>query len=300
MKSKDSSRARAGGDDLEDNFEWSGDEGLNAAMAPSGSDSDSSLDSDGEEKPAKRKPEPEPPTEEELAARREKKRKKFAELKAKKKAKAAAAKSGVQPDIETLPEELQAEYLWKLFASEFPGEDTVASKTEALSAAHVVKFHYKSRGLDRLVASVKQVLPTWKKDLRAGVLRPKDTPRGAPTVVIVSPGARRCVELLKPLAEFRVFIAKLFAKHMSVEDQLEMLRQPTTIAVGTSARLLKLTEVGALDWSLCKVLIVDLARGDKGALFEQRDPRVEFFKLFREVLLPEIRKEGSHMKIGLY
>lgn len=49
-------------------------------------------------------------------------------------------------------------------------------------------------------------------------------------------------------------IAKLFAKHFKVQDQIDLLsKQYFPVAVGTPNRLAKLVELGAL--SLCRVKV---------------------------------------------
>ncbi len=87
----------------------------------------------------------------------------------------------------------------------------------------------------------------------------------SPMVIIVTLSARRSVELMRQLSSLKLPVAKLFAKHMSVEDQVGLLRgyggtSPSgvnfgggggkkrgggggkyySLAVGTPGRLLKL------------------------------------------------------------
>ena len=83
----------------------------------------------------------------------------------------------------------------------------------------------------------------------------------SPMIVIVCLSARRAVSILKELAPSKTRVAKLFAKHMSIEQQESMLQSSTFgIAVGTPHRLLA------------------LARGSKGAFSLQRTQYIVFDK----------------------
>mmetsp|Transcript_2385 Transcript_2385/g.3461 ORF Transcript_2385/g.3461 Transcript_2385/m.3461 type:complete len:294 (+) Transcript_2385:2631-3512(+) len=100
-----------------------------------------------------------------------------------------------------------------------------------------------------------------KKDNLVSVIKShmkKDTNR----VLIVTRSALRACALNKEIAgDLRKPIAKLFAKHMKVEEQKAWLEaNPLNIAVGTPNRLLKLAEIGSLDNLFCArtLLVLDL------------------------------------------
>lgn len=66
---------------------------------------------------------------------------------------------------------------------------------------------------------------------------------GSPMVVIICISARRAVAVLKELAFLKVRAAKLFAKHMEVDQQRTLLRNaPFGLAVGTPHRILALCQ----------------------------------------------------------
>jgi len=68
---------------------------------------------------------------------------------------------------------------------------------------------------------------------------------GSPMVLIMCISARRAVAVLKELSALKIRAAKLFAKHMSIDQQREMLSgQSFGLAVGTPNRLLALCEEG--------------------------------------------------------
>jgi hypothetical protein len=87
---------------------------------------------------------------------------------------------------------------------------------------------------------------------------------GAPLVIIVCSAARRAVEIIKPISlDLKYKVAKLFSKHMKVEDQVEMLKSKFPIAVGTPNRLMKLHQLGALQYTGCRLLLVDGKKNSK-------------------------------------
>lgn len=83
-----------------------------------------------------------------------------------------------------------------------------------------------------LPAVVRAVLPEWKRVFGWKQGAKKRAP-GAPALVIVTYSAVRAAAMLKPLSVFSTRIAKLFGKHLSLEDQRAILRgPPITIAIG--------------------------------------------------------------------
>ena len=70
---------------------------------------------------------------------------------------------------------------------------------------------------------------------------------GSPLVIIVCMSAKRCALLLKHLAKYKKAVAKLFAKHMKRQDQIELLQtQKVAMAIGTPHRIGKLVDAAAL------------------------------------------------------
>jgi hypothetical protein len=68
-----------------------------------------------------------------------------------------------------------------------------------------------------------------------------------PMCIIVCLSARRAVTVLKELARYKLRIAKLFAKHLTVEQQESMLQSTSfPIAVGTPHRLVTLASASAV------------------------------------------------------
>ena len=91
--------------------------------------------------------------------------------------------------------------------------------------------------------------------------------RGPPTrapgsVLVLCSSALRCVEVIRALkATLRCSVAKLFAKHLKLGEQLEELaRETPVVCVGTAhraAQLLGSTHAGALRASAVRLVLVD-------------------------------------------
>ena len=64
--------------------------------------------------------------------------------------------------------------------------------------------------------------------------------KGAPSLLFVTGAATRATDLHRELKDFNTAnlrVAKLFAKHMKVEEQKDMLKKKTYVGVGTPNRL---------------------------------------------------------------
>lgn len=86
----------------------------------------------------------------------------------------------------------------------------------------------------------------------------------SPCVLIICLSARRAVHVLKELAPLNVRAAKLFAKHITIEDQVKQLQEsPFGIAVGTPHRILTLAQQGALSLEQTQCVVLDTFLNDK-------------------------------------
>ncbi|GAQ91274.1 hypothetical protein KFL_007560020 [Klebsormidium nitens] len=107
---------------------------------------------------------------------------------------------------------------------------------------------------------------------------------GSPTVLIVAASAKRCVEIIKTLTELNAGcrVAKLFAKHFKIEEQIEVLKKRVNVAAGTPNRLLKLTELSALSLSSLEVLVLDLHKDAKGlTVVDIPETRNDFWNFYQ-------------------
>ncbi|KAF4968014.1 hypothetical protein FZEAL_10446 [Fusarium zealandicum] len=91
--------------------------------------------------------------------------------------------------------------------------------------------------------------------------------KGAPHTLIVAGAGLRAADIVRSMRKFQSkdnAIAKLFAKHMKVEEQVKFLQNHRTgICIGTPSRLMNLIDNGALCLDHLKRLVVDASHIDQ-------------------------------------
>ncbi|KAI9106230.1 U3-containing 90S pre-ribosomal complex subunit-domain containing protein [Phlyctochytrium arcticum] len=110
-------------------------------------------------------------------------------------------------------------------------------------------------------------------------------PTGTPKVIILCSSAIRAVDvcrLVRKVGECRV--GKLFAKHMKVKEQLELLRSHSyPIIVGTPNRVLKLIQDGndALRLTELEYVVADYSHRDSKQrnIYDIQEVKTDYFKL---------------------
>lgn len=156
------------------------------------------------------------------------------------------------------------------------------------------------------------LLPSFDEVVRAAVpslkrLRKWRVP-GSPMVVVACVSARRATAVLKELSPLRVRVAKLFAKHLKLDEQAAALRDaPCGIAVGTPNRLLRLIADGALSFGDTSLFLVDARyEDDKGyTVCTHNDVAPDLAALVRTAVgprLPTSSKTGARknaLRMGL-
>ncbi|KAL0432972.1 UNVERIFIED_CONTAM: protein CMSS1 [Sesamum latifolium] len=126
-------------------------------------------------------------------------------------------------------------------------------------------------------SSWKQVL--FEKHLQDGQIDP-----GCPALLVISSSALRSLELLRELRSLtkECHAAKLFSKHMKIEEQVSILKNRVNIASGTPSRIKKLIDIEALGLSRLAVIVLDMHTDVKGySLFTLPQVRDEFWDLYR-------------------
>ncbi|PIA25741.1 hypothetical protein AQUCO_10800024v1 [Aquilegia coerulea] len=95
---------------------------------------------------------------------------------------------------------------------------------------------------------------SWKESLYEGQPLDGKVDPGSPALLVISISALRSLELLRGLRPLtrECRAAKLFAKHMKVEDQVSMLKSRVNIASGTPSRLTCINV-----WRLSSVIKID-------------------------------------------
>lgn len=120
---------------------------------------------------------------------------------------------------------------------------------------------------------------------------------GSPVCIIVCSSAIRCTQVIANLSNrYKCRIAKLFAKHMKVEEQVELLKKSFPIAVGTPSRMNRLVELGALHLSQCTTVILDITPDIKQVqLLNSHETQKDTFDFIETAVCPEL----DHLKISL-
>jgi len=162
----------------------------------------------------------------------------------------------------------------------------------------------------------------------------------SPMVIVVTLSARRSVELMKQLSTtLKLPIAKLFAKHMSVEDQVQLLKglkgkagggggggskggggrkggRCYGLAVGTPGRLLKLLRHGrdsepdggeggsgggALRLKNTEVVVLDCHEDSKGwNVCTLKDTSKELMEFVKEGVVPQLDRRKGKIKLAMF
>lgn len=159
-------------------------------------------------------------------------------------------------------------------------------ESDSLTEACVLDL---SQVLDQEVSTLgKQVKaafgPSWKEVLCEGQLMEGKIDPGNPAVLIISASALRSLEFLRGLRPLtrECPAAKLFSKHMKVDDQVSILKNRVNIASGTPSRIKKLIDVEALGLSRLSIIVLDMHTDVKGySLFTLPQVREEFWDLYK-------------------
>lgn len=95
-------------------------------------------------------------------------------------------------------------------------------------------------------------------------------------------------------------IAKLFAKHIKIQEQAELLKTtPIHLAVGTPQRLVALAEQGHLSMEQLELVVIDTdtTKGNYN-LMEQLSGREPLFTFLNTYIAP--RMQAGESKLGLF
>lgn len=142
---------------------------------------------------------------------------------------------------------------------------------------------------------------SWKEELCEGKLVEGSVDAGSPALLVISLAALRSLELLRGLNMFTKECrpVKLFAKHLKVEEQAELLKARVNIACGTPSRIKKLIDMEALSLSRLKLVVIDMQRDAKSfTLFTLPQVSNEFWDLYKGYLDQKVR--GGDTRICFY
>ncbi|KAL2065428.1 hypothetical protein VTL71DRAFT_3098 [Oculimacula yallundae] len=103
---------------------------------------------------------------------------------------------------------------------------------------------------------------------------------GAPHTIIVAGAGLRAAEIAREMRKFQTkdaTVAKLFAKHIKIQDSIKFLKSTRTgIAVGTPTRLKDLMDDGALQVDRLERIVIDTSHIDvkKRGVLEMKETQV--------------------------
>ena len=120
--------------------------------------------------------------------------------------------------------------------------------------------------------------------------------KGCPLVVIITISAVRATDIVSSISkQFHCKIAKLFAKHIKIQQQIDyLLSQEYPIAIGTPNRLNKLIELGALSLSKSRIVLIDTYTDKKDFSVMTLPLVCDDFQLFmQKYVLPDMK----HIKL---
>lgn len=167
-------------------------------------------------------------------------------------------KARLQENDVTTPRLLSPEEQLLLLLKHWPEDPVVKATTLELERLLNMSHMHNPNGCN-FSASILHKLPAFRRETAQ-----ESDEKGCPLVVIVCSGAIRCTEVIQNVSKtLKCKIAKLFAKHFKVTEQVEALQKHFPVAVGTPNRLLKLIELGALSLSRCRLLVIDTAKDPK-------------------------------------
>ncbi|KAF3323718.1 Protein CMSS1 [Carex littledalei] len=121
---------------------------------------------------------------------------------------------------------------------------------------------------------------------------------GSPTLLVISISALRSLELLRGLKPFTKDCrpAKLFAKHLKVEEQVNLLKAQVNIACGTPSRIKKLIDMEALSLKRLKLVVLDMQRDAKSfSLFTLPQVSAEFWDLYKTCLEEKVTRGDTRI-----
>jgi len=133
-----------------------------------------------------------------------------------------------------------------------------------------------------------------KKLLKTGLMQLSP---GCPLALVVCPSAARCTQVIASISKrYSCRVAKLYAKHLKIPDQIESLKQVVPVAVGTPSRIAKLIELNALHLTHCSTVLLDVSLdAKKFHLLSLTETKGDTFSLLHTSVLPEL----EHLKLGL-
>jgi protein CMS1 len=239
-----------------------------------------------------------------------KKRKKFEEFKLKKKLKlqeepVVEAQKAAVAKQQSKAQPFQPEEMLAMFEAHRPGNIGHSNEADfsvsdfvyaGLDEGSTTKSE-KNKKVCSFVRALSANMPGYKKLLLNKA--PSKEDYGCPLLLVVCSSAIRATQVIKSMSAklIKCKIAKLFAKHFKVEEQMEMLsKEYFPIALGTPNRIAKLIEVGALSLRRTALVLLDVTPDSKQfTLLTLNEVKADTYRLLYNHVLPE----KGHLKLAM-
>ncbi|EED13915.1 conserved hypothetical protein [Talaromyces stipitatus ATCC 10500] len=131
--------------------------------------------------------------------------------------------------------------------------------------------------------------------------------KGSPHTLVIAPAGLRAADLVRALRSFQTkdaAVAKLFAKHIKIEEAKQFLeRSRVSIGVGTPQRIIDLLESGTLKTANLERIVIDGSHIDqkKRSIFDMKEVYAPLLKLLaREELKERYGAKDKDLKILVY
>lgn len=217
-----------------------------------------------------------------------KRKRKFKEFKDKKK-QANSIECDATTDAKKLKHGLSADEQLELFLLHQPPLMTLSFKAEHFTSSKLPANDKKCSFTNAIVNGIEGYKKAFNKSTEDF---------GFPIVLVICAGAKRAADVINSISkDMKVKVAKLFAKHFKVQDQMDLLsRNHFPIAVGTPNRINKLIELGALKLSKLQFVLIDIAQDTKSfTTLSLTDTRNDIYSTMQLYIEPEL----NHLKLSL-
>ncbi|PKY07785.1 hypothetical protein P168DRAFT_323016 [Aspergillus campestris IBT 28561] len=152
----------------------------------------------------------------------------------------------------------------------------------------------KPRQLEELPAFLKAFSPN-----KGAKLSQASEKKGAPNTLVISGAALRSADVVRALRTFQhkeSIVAKLFAKHIKLEEAKQFLqRSRSAIGAGTPARISDLIDAGSLNLEELERIVIDGSYVDQKqrGIFDMKETHFPLLKLLNR---PELRERYGAKK----
>lgn len=147
---------------------------------------------------------------------------------------------------------------------------------------------------------LKAIEPNWRLMLSNSNVQSR--PTGSPSMLVLSSAAMGAVNFIKACPDLNrgCRFMKLFAKHIKVEEQVDLLKNSVVcVGAGTPNRVLKLIDSGALKLDKLKYVLLDVQLDAKQrTILDIHEVRADWWMLYNKYLKQLVLDGG--LKIGLF